>query len=52
MISIKTDNAADVILDILRRSQAVRTNIQNKESTKALDTGEICTDFSYSPGPP
>ncbi len=49
MISINTDSGVDIILDILRQSQAIRTNIENKEKDNALDTKKADSYNSYNP---
>jgi len=36
MISVNKDNAADIVRNILRQSQAVKGNIQSKESGRTI----------------
>ncbi|TAH66290.1 MAG: flagellar hook-length control protein FliK [Anaerolineaceae bacterium] len=47
MRAINTDKGVDILLEILRQSQAIKTNIQNKEETKVPDTKEADNEPSY-----
>jgi hypothetical protein len=49
VIKINTDSGVDTLLEILRQSQIIRTNKQNNENNKALDTKEIDDNVSYNP---
>lgn len=50
MISINSSSEVDIVLEILRQSQSIRTNIQNKEDNKALGTKESYEGVSYDRG--
>ena len=49
MRGINTDKGVDILLDILRQSQVIRTNLTKSENKEALETKEIDADISYSP---
>lgn len=50
MISVNKDNAADIVRNILRQSQAVKGNIQSKESGRTIEKKGIFGEVSYSQG--
>lgn len=47
MININTANEVDIIIEILRQSQTIRTNNQNKENKPTLDTKETVDGVLY-----
>lgn len=49
MRSISGDKGVDIILDLLKQSQVIKTNLQKSENNDVLETKEVDKDISTSP---
>lgn len=49
MININTDKGVDLLLDLLKQSQAISANIQKNEINNALDIKEVDENLAFSP---
>ena len=49
MRSINTDNGLDIILEILRQSQAIKDNMKSNESKTALGREEFMVNPYHNP---
>ena len=49
MRSISGDKGVDIILDLLKQSQAIRTNLVENENNDVLETKEVEEDISSNP---